>query len=113
MDPQPRLMHHPERKRILALDGGGVRGAFSIEVLAKMEQLLREHLGKPEMVLRDHFHFMAGTSTGAIIATMLSWGEPVDTIRGLYTQRCEDIFPKIATWRVWRLARLFRALYGS
>ena len=61
-------------KRILALDGGGIRGLCSVQLLARMEQLFRQEQGKPELVLADVFHFIAGTSTGAIIATCLAWG---------------------------------------
>jgi patatin-like phospholipase/acyl hydrolase len=102
-----------ERKRILALDGGGVRGVFTIEILGRMEQLIREHFGRPDMVLADHFKFIAGTSTGAIIATLLSWGKPVEDIRKLYSESCKDIFPKRAPWKVWDWPRLRDALYGA
>jgi len=61
-------------KRILALDGGGIRGIFTLEVLLRMQQLLREHYGSPKLKLVEHFDFFAGTSTGAIIATCLCWG---------------------------------------
>ena len=33
-----------DTKKLLALDGGGIRGLISIEVLAKIERLLREQL---------------------------------------------------------------------
>ena len=65
------------RKRILTLDGGGIRGLFSIEVLARIEELLREHCGNPKLVLADHFQMIARTSTGAIIGTFLSCGGEV------------------------------------
>ena len=42
-------------KRILSLDGGGIRGAFSLEVLLRIETLLREHFKNPQLVLADHF----------------------------------------------------------
>lgn len=107
----------PERKRILALDGGGVRGVFTIEVLARMETLLRVNMNKPKLVLADHFDFIAGTSTGAIIATLLSLGETVENVRTLYRERCRDIFPSSAPWRIWRarriLRRFARAIYGE
>jgi patatin-like phospholipase/acyl hydrolase len=38
-------------------------------------------------VLADHFDLIAGTSTGAILATFLSWGEPVEAIRKRYADR--------------------------
>jgi hypothetical protein len=78
-----------------------------------MEELLRQHFGNSKLVLADHFQFIAGTSTGAIIATLLSWGLPVQTLRTLYHERCQEIFPRLFTWKIWKLARLTRALYGS
>ena len=66
------------RARLLAFDGGGIRGLFSLEVARRIEALLRERHGRPDLVLADHFHYLGGTSTGAIIATFLSWGLPVD-----------------------------------
>ena len=60
-----------QRKKILSLDGGGIRGIISIEILAEMERQIRESLGA-KAVLADFFDFFAGTSTGAITATALS-----------------------------------------
>ena len=82
-------------KRILALDGGGIRGVFTLEILLRMETLLREHYGKPEMVLADHFDLFAGTSTGAIIATGLCWGMPVKQILDMYVQYGKTMFTPV------------------
>ncbi len=71
-------------KRILALDGGGIRGVFSLKILQRMQELLRASSGNPDLVLADHFDFFAGTSTGAIIATCLCWGMTVEKILDLY-----------------------------
>ena len=91
-------------KRILSLDGGGIRGVFTLEVLVKIEELLRDFYAKtdPEkaktFVLRDHFDFLAGTSTGAIIATGLCWGMPVKELRELYLKEGRKMFEKVS-WR--------------
>jgi predicted acylesterase/phospholipase RssA len=87
-------------KRILALDGGGIRGVFTLEVLLKMENLLREqqYNNSPDFVLRDHFDLFAGTSTGAIIAALLCWGKPVSEILDLYTKHGREMFHP-APWR--------------
>ena len=79
-------------KRLLALDGGGIRGVFSLEILARIEQLLREKTGNANLVLADHFHYLGGTSTGAIIATCLSWGMSVAEVRDLYCNRAIEMF---------------------
>jgi uncharacterized protein len=60
-------------RKLLALDGGGIRGVITIEVLAEIESLLRKKTG-PKVVLADDFDYVAGTSTGAIIATCISLG---------------------------------------
>lgn len=94
-------------KRILSLDGGGIRGVFTLQVLARIEELFRQERGKPDLVLADVFDLFAGTSTGAIIATCLSWGLPVREIETLYIDRGPQMFSKVAWFR--RLTSKYRA----
>ena len=82
------------RARLLAFDGGGIRGLFSLEIARRIETLLREKQGRPNLVLADHFHYIGGTSTGAIIATFLSWGLPVDEVVRLYRENAKVMFTK-------------------
>jgi len=83
------------RKRILALDGGGIRGILTVEILAKIEQLLRQKSNRGEdFVLADYFDFFAGTSTGAIVAACLAWGMSVNRIRNFYLQNGKEMFDK-------------------
>ncbi len=90
-------------KRILSLDGGGIRGMFSLQILARIEQVFREKRGRPGLVLRDEFDLIAGTSTGGIIATFLAWGLPVAEIDDLYTRFGAAMFTQ-AGWldRLWK-----------
>lgn len=82
------------QKKILALDGGGIRGMMTVEILAGIEKILREKEGKPQLVLADWFDFVAGTSTGAIIATCISLGMSVDEIRKFYLDSGKEMFDK-------------------
>lgn len=79
--------------RMLALDGGGVRGALTIEVLAKVESFAAE---KGYQTLADYFDYISGTSTGAILAAALSLGWRVDRLRDFYATRGEEMFDKAA-----------------
>lgn len=82
------------KKRILACDGGGILGLMTVEVLGAIETLLRKETGKPNLVLGDWFDMCAGTSTGAMIATCVAYGMPVDEIRRFYTEHGRDMFNK-------------------
>ncbi|MEO7522350.1 MAG: patatin-like phospholipase family protein [Gemmatimonas sp.] len=83
------------QKKLLALDGGGIRGLVSIEVLAQLERMLRSELGRgDEFRLSDYFDYVAGTSTGAIIATCVSLGMSVDEIREFYERNGRAMFSK-------------------
>lgn len=89
------LLHRldgPGPKRILACDGGGILGLISVEILARLEALLRERSGRPDGVLADWFDFCCGTSTGAIIATCLSAGMATEQIRRFYVDSGEAMF---------------------
>lgn len=82
------------KKRILSLDGGGVRGVLTLGVLAKMEGLLRQRHGDPSLLLCDYFDLIAGTSTGAIIAAALATGMSVGEVQKLYRDLAKKIFRK-------------------
>lgn len=90
-------------KKILALDGGGIRGMMTVEVLASIEELLRRELGRgDEFVLADYFDFVAGTSTGAIIATCISLGMSAGQIRQFYLDSGKEMFDKASILRRFR-----------
>jgi predicted acylesterase/phospholipase RssA len=85
----------PKPKKILALDGGGIRGIITLEILEKIEKLLKERLSpKNEFFLSDYFDFISGTSTGAIIAAGLSLGKSVKWIKEFYLNSGKAMFDK-------------------
>ena len=83
----------PGPKKLLALDGGGIRGVITLEVLLRLESLLAEQLGAgDDFVLGDYFDYIGGTSTGAVIAAGLAKGLRVEQLLDLYVTRCEEMF---------------------
>lgn len=87
-------------KKILGLDGGGIRGMLSVEILAKLEHILRERSGGGKnFVLADYFDLFAGTSTGGIIAACLSWGMTAERIRDFYLENGKEMFDKASLLR--------------
>jgi uncharacterized protein len=94
-----KLEPRPQRK-LLALDGGGIRGMMSVEILAAIEALLQKRLGRDDdFALADYFDYIAGTSTGAIIATCLSLGMRVDAIRQFYIDSGPAMFNRAGLLR--------------
>ena len=63
--------------RLLCLDGGGVRALVLLQALIAMERLFQT-LSRKDMV--KQFNFIAGTSTGALIASLLVGGIASSTI---------------------------------
>ncbi len=108
------------QKKLLALDGGGIRGIVSIEVLDKVEQIVRKKLGQPDAVLADYFDYISGTSTGAVIATALSLGFTVEDLRSFYIDSGPAMFSRAAVLRRFhykfdrdKLAAKFREVFGA
>ena len=100
----------PGPKKILALDGGGIRGILTLEILVRLEATLREKLGRQQdFVLADFFDFFAGTSTGAIIAAGLAMGMPVAQVREFYLTNGKAMFDKVGFFK--RLRMMFRYAY--
>ncbi|RNL88538.1 patatin [Sinomicrobium pectinilyticum] len=77
--------------KILAIDGGGIKGVFPAYYLALVEQELAKRIdGKTQ--IKDHFNLITGTSTGGIIALALSLGIPAKEIFELYIENTNKIF---------------------
>jgi len=109
--------NHPGPKRLLALDGGGIRGIVSLGFLARIESLLRAEHGD-DRLLCDHFDLIGGTSTGAIIAAALASGRDVAWIRAAYRELATKVFARRPVrgpigWTRRRLEGLVVPKYGS
>lgn len=87
----------PGPKRILALDGGGLRGILALAMLKQVEVILKaRHGGKDSFRLSHYFDLIAGTSTGSVIAAGLATGMTVDEIMLEYSRLGKKVFQK--TW---------------
>jgi hypothetical protein len=89
---EPRQSPGPVKK-LLALDGGGIRGVLTLEILRSLEAQLRERSGEGA-VLSDFFDYIGGTSTGAIIAAGLALGRPVQELQSSYRALASKVFSK-------------------
>ena len=78
---------------------------IALEFLGRIEALLREKLGRPDLVLADYFDYVGGTSTGAIIATSISLGFSTEKIRDFYLTGAKTMFDPANVFL--RLARKF------
>jgi predicted acylesterase/phospholipase RssA len=72
-------------RRILTIDGGGVRGIIPATLLASLERTTTRSV-------RETFDFAAGTSTGAVIAAGIAAGIPAARLATLYAERAPDLF---------------------
>lgn len=100
-------------KRILSLDGGGIRGALTLGYLKKIETILKEKQKNDKLVLSDYFDLIGGTSTGSIIAAALSLGKTVDEIKKLYMTLGGEIFKgKRHLWNPFQTWSFFKARYN-
>jgi predicted acylesterase/phospholipase RssA len=100
------------RFRILAIDGGGIRGLIAARVIARLEQRISEAAGA-ERRIADAFHMVCGTSTGGLLALGLTVPDPDRPDRPRWSgERLADLYvsggPEIFGDRLQRL----RSLWG-
>jgi uncharacterized protein len=89
--------------KLLALDGGGIRGVITLEVLREIERTLQQERGRDDsFVLADYFDYVGGTSTGAIIATFISLGWRVADILRFYVDAGPAMFERANVLRRFR-----------
>lgn len=100
--PAPRKTY-----RVLALDGGGAKGFYSLGVLREVEGLVGRRL-------HEEFDLIFGTSTGAIIAAMLALGHSVDEIHALYKEHVVSVMKlRKPSEKSARLKQLAEDVFGE
>jgi patatin-like phospholipase/acyl hydrolase len=101
-------------KRILSLDGGGIRGALTLGYLEEIEKnLAARHPHITDFRLAHYFDLIGGTSTGAIIAASLAIGLSVKEIKDKYMQLGDKIFAeKRDWWKPWETFKFLKAGYN-
>ncbi|MBX9945407.1 MAG: patatin-like phospholipase family protein [Reyranella sp.] len=77
----------PELFRVLALDGGGAKGFYTLGVLHEIEAMAGP--------LHERFNLVYGTSTGAIIAALICLGYSVADIRKLYQEHVVKVMARL------------------
>jgi hypothetical protein len=85
--------------RLLALDGGGIRGVLTLSILKAIETQVGRRLS-------EYFDYIGGTSTGAIIAAGLAKGMSVDELLAFYRETGPAMFQR--TRFLDRLNSLYR-----
>ena len=86
----PPITNSNSIRRVLSIDGGGIKGVFACAFLAGLEDYL-ENEGR-NANLYKYFDLVAGTSTGGIIALGLSMGFSARQILEMYVTRGPSIF---------------------
>ena len=98
----------PRPRKLLALDGGGIRGVLTLQVLIRMEEMLAEKSGQGENFrLCNFFDYIGGTSTGAIIAAGLAIGKSARFLSDFYQEVGPAMFEKAFILR--RLKHLYKS----
>ncbi len=84
---------HPEKIfKVLAIDGGGIKGLYSATILAHFEEQF-------QCLISDHFDMFCGTSTGGLIALAASLKISMKRVCDFYAQEGQNIFPTFS--KIW------------
>lgn len=93
--------------RVLTLDGGGAKGFYTLGVLKEIESMIN-------CPLHQKFDLVFGTSTGAIIASLISLGYSIDTILELYRKHVPEVMSqKTASTRSAALKKLTSEVFND
>lgn len=94
-------------KKILSIDGGGIRGIVPGQVLTALESKIQQRIQNPKARLADYFDFFAGTSTGGILTCIYLCPSADDPTKAqfsaeeavaLYLEYGDDIFD-VSFWQ--------------
>jgi len=109
-----------EPRRILSIDGGGIRCMIAVEILLSLEEKIREVTNDPTRKLCDQFDMIAGTSGGAIVASAVAMGTPMEEVRDFVLNNAKYMCKSARWYERWRsryddaaLSAHMRKLYGA
>ncbi len=92
---------------VLTLDGGGAKGFYTLGVLKEVEAMIGCRL-------HEKFNLVFGTSTGAIIASLIALGHSVDSILSLYRKYVPTVMrEKSSAGRTRALSTLARQVFAD
>lgn len=109
-------------KKILSIDGGGIRGLIPGQVLVALEKKLQAKAGNPEARLAEYFDFFAGTSTEGILCCLLLCPDPkhpgktkysAEDAVDLYREYGDDIFSLTFWSRLFNKQPVFNSKYSA
>lgn len=92
--------------RLLCLDGGGIRGLVLVQTLLEIESVLQRSL-------LDSFDWVAGTSTGGILALGIAAGKSLKECQALYFRIKEEAFVGKRPYNSEPLERALRDSLGE
>ena len=87
-------MQQFEPIKILSLNGGGVRGLFTISLLAQLETIIEKREKRNDVKIGDYFDLITGTSIGGILALGLASGKSARELQEKFEKSAPDIFPE-------------------
>lgn len=96
----------PEIRRVLTIDGGGVKGIIPASLLAIVEE-------EAKAPLNEFFDLIVGTSTGGVIALGIAIGIPAADILQFYLRHAPAIFPPARGGALGRFGRRTRRRWGG
>ncbi|XP_045464843.1 85/88 kDa calcium-independent phospholipase A2 isoform X2 [Harmonia axyridis] len=96
----------PKKGRLLCLDGGGIRGLILVQCLLELESILQ----KPIVHV---FDWIAGTSTGGILALAIATGRSMRECLRLYFRLKEQTFVGMRPYPSEPLERVLKDTFGS
>ncbi|MBE9464705.1 patatin-like phospholipase family protein [Dyadobacter subterraneus] len=98
-------MARPPKFKILAIDGGGIRGVVPLQVIRYIESVTKKEI-------HQSFDLIAGTSTGGILSSALTIQDKnsveadtrkytLDKLESIYKDRGKEIFPAPSKFVKW------------
>lgn len=96
----------PTKGRLLCLDGGGIRGLILVQCLLELESILK----KPIVHL---FDWIAGTSTGGILALAIASGRTMKECLCLYFRLKEQTFVGLRPYPSEALETVLKETFGG